>query len=114
MTVPQSIDDPPQTIVFQTVPEEGDGVENLGRSLEKPRLIKTGLEEDLLQLLHRVAGVLGFDAVVPREEGNPSGRAAGSALICSKPSSSSCQKPAAAQFSTAKLAPSAIWSSSLP
>ena len=34
--------------------------------------------------------------------------------MCSRPSSSSCQKPAAAQFSTAKLAPSAIRSSSLP
>ena len=38
---------------------------------------KSGIEEDGFELFHRVAGVLGLDAVVPGEEGDPQARDAG-------------------------------------
>ena len=59
-----------QPVVFQAVPETGDGVEDLACALEEPRLVEPGIEEDLFELFHRMAGVLGLDAVVPGEEGD--------------------------------------------
>ena len=57
-------------VVFQAVPEDGDGVEDFVAALEEPRLVELGVEEDVFELFHRVAGVLGLDAVVPGEEGD--------------------------------------------
>src|SRR5262249_36790149 len=57
-------------IVLESVPEHGDGVEHLVRPLEESRLIELRREEHLFELVHCVLGMLGFPAVVPREESN--------------------------------------------
>src|SRR5262245_14631492 len=56
-------------VLLQAVPEGGDGVEDLAPPLEEPGTVEGGVEEDLLELLHGMAGVLRLDAVVPGEEG---------------------------------------------
>ena len=69
---------PRTPVVLQAVPEHGDGVEDFVRALEEPRLVEPRGEEDVFELFHGVAGVLGLDAVVPGEEGDFEARAAGS------------------------------------
>src|SRR5436305_7979852 len=59
-----------QPVVFQAVTETGDGVQDFARAVTEPRLVEPGIEENLFELFHRMAGVLGLHAVVPGEEGN--------------------------------------------
>src|SRR3954447_20128964 len=53
---------PPRTgdvmppVVFQTIPETSDGVQDLARALKEPCLVELGIEENLFELFHRMAG----------------------------------------------------------
>ena len=50
--------------------KHGDGVENFAGTLEEPLLVKPRREEDVFEFFHGVPGVLGFDPIVPCEEGD--------------------------------------------
>ncbi len=64
-------------VCFQSIPEGGDGVQDFAGSLEEKVFIELGREEDLLELLHGVTGVLRFDAIVPGEESHSQRRKPG-------------------------------------
>src|SRR5205823_2226689 len=64
----RSLVDLADAVRLQPVPERGHGFQDLAAALEEPGPVEVGVEVDLLQLLHCVAGVLALDAVVPGEE----------------------------------------------
>src|SRR5262249_42758519 len=70
MRILSQFDNAVAPVIFQAVPEDRDGIEDFTRAPEEPGLVEIRIEEDLFELLHRVAGVLGFDAVVPGEKGD--------------------------------------------